>query len=152
MFNFLQPCGPLHARHSCPLLFPILLKLISLELVMDSNHLILCHPFLFLPLIFPSIRVFSNKSVLHIMWPEDWSFSISPCNEYSGLISFSIDWFFLLAIQGALKSLLQRHCSKASIFWCSAFFMVQFSLPYMTTGKTTALTRQNLMTKWCLCF
>ena len=103
----------------------------SIELVIPSNHLILCHPLL-LPSIFPSIRVFSNESVLHIRWPKYWrfSFSISPSNEYSGLISFRIDWFDLLAVQGTLRSLLQHHSSKASILWCSAFFMVQLSHPY----------------------
>ena len=115
----------------------------SIVLVLPSNHLILCHHLL-LPLsIFPSIRVFSNESVLHIRWSKHWSFSfsISPSNEYSGLISFSIDWFDLLAVQGTLKSLLQHHSSKASIFQHSAFFMVQLSHPYMTTGKAIALTR-----------
>ena len=120
-----------------------LLKLSSIELVMPCNHLILCHPLLLLPSIFPSIRVFPNKSLLRIRWPKYWSFSfsISPSNEYSGLISFRIDWFDLLAIQGTLKSLLQHHTSKASILWCSAFFLVQLSHPYMTIGKTIALTR-----------
>ena len=118
-------------------------KLMSIESVMPSNHLILCCPFLLLPSIFPSIRVFSNESVLHIRWPKYWSFSfsISPSNTYSGLISFRMDWFDLLAVQGTLKSLLQHHSSKASILWHSAFFIVQLSHPYMTTGKTIALTR-----------
>ena len=109
---------------------------------MPSNHLILCHPLILLPSIFPSIRVFSNESVLHIRWPKYWSFSfsISPSNEYSGLISSRIDWFDLLALQGTLKSLLQHHSLKASILWCSAFFMVQLSHSYMTTGKIIALT------------
>ena len=109
---------------------------------MPSNHLIPCHPLLLLPLIFPSIRVFSNESVLHIRWPKYWSFSfsISPCNEYSGLISFRMDWLDLLAVQGTLKSLLQHHSSKASILWHSAFLIVQLSHAYMTTGKTIALT------------
>ena len=132
-----------------------LLKLMSIEsLVMPSNHLILCHPLLLLLAIFPSIRVFSNESALCIRWPKYWSFifSISPSNKYSELISFRIDWFDLLAIQRTLKSLLQHHSSKASILQCSAFFMVQFSHPYMTTGKTIALTRWTLLTKWCLCF
>ena len=117
-----------------------LLKLMSIELVMPSNHLILCHPLLLLPSIFPSIRVFSNESALHIRWPEyySFSFSISPSNEYSGLISFRIDWFDILAVQGTLKSLLQHHSSKALILQLSAFFMVQLSHPYMTTGKTIA--------------
>ena len=117
-----------------------LLKLMSLELVTPSNHLILCRPLLLLPSIFPCIRVFSNKSALHIRWPKYWSFSISPSNEYSGLISFRIDWFDLLAVQRNLKSLLQLHNLKASILLWSAFFMVQLSHPYMTTGKTIALT------------
>ena len=114
-----------------------LLKLMSIELVMPSNHLIVYHPLLLLPSIFPSIRVFSDESALHIQWPKYWSFSfsISPSNEYSGLISSSIDWFDLLAVQGTLSSILQHHSSKASILWHSAFFMVQLSHPYMTTGK-----------------
>ena len=118
--------------------FQSLLKLMSIESVMLSNHLILCHPLPFLPSVFPSIRVFSNESVLHIRWPKYWSFSfnISPSSEYSGLISFRFDWFDLLAVQGTLKSLLQHHNSKTSILWCSAFFMVQLSYPYMTTGST----------------
>ena len=113
---------------------------------MPSNHLILCHPFL-LPSILPSIRVFSKGLVLHIRWPKYWSFSfsISPSNEYSGLISFKTDWFYLLAVQGTLKSLLQHHSSKSSILWPTAFFMVQRSHPYMTTGKTIALTRQTFV-------
>ena len=116
---------------------------------MPSNHLILCCHLLLLPSIFPSIRVFSNESVLRIMWPEyqSFSFSISPSNEYSGLISFRIDWFDLLAVQGTLESLLQHHSSKASILWCSAFFRVQFSHPYMTTGKTIALTKWTFVSK-----
>ena len=120
-----------------------LFKLVSIESVIPSNHLILCNPLLFLPSIFPSIRIFSNESVLHIRWPKYWgfSFSISPSNEYSGLISFRIDWFDLLAVQGTLKSLCQHHNWKASIFQCAAFFMVQLSHPYTTTGKTIALTR-----------
>ena len=126
-----------------------LLKLMSIELVMPSNHLILCHPLLLLPSVFPSIRVFSNESVLHIRWPKYWSFSfsISPSNEYSGLISFRIGWFDLLAVQGTLKSLLQHHSSKASILWHSAFVMVQLSQPYVTTGKTVALTRWTFLSK-----
>ena len=116
---------------------------------MPSNHLILCHPLLFLPSILPSIRVFSNELVLHIRWPKYWSFSfsISPSNEYSGLISFRMDWLDLLAVQGTLKSLLQHHSSKASILRCSAFFIVQLSLPYMTTGKTIDLTRRTFVGK-----
>ena len=115
-------------------------KPMSIELVMPSNHLILCHPLLLLPSIFPSIRVFSNESALRIRWPKYWifSFSISPSNEYSGLISFRMDWLDLLAVQGTRKSLLQHHSSKASILRCSAFFIVQLSHPYMTTGKTIA--------------
>ena len=126
-----------------------LLKLMSIESVMPSNHLILCCPLLLLPSIFPSIRVFSNKSVLHIRCPKYWSFSfsISPSSEYSGLTSFRIDWFDFLAVQGTLKSLLQHHSSKASILWCSAFFMVPFSHTYMTTGKTIALTRWTFVGK-----
>ena len=126
-----------------------LLQLMSIESVMPSNHFILCRPLLLLPSIFPSIRVFSNESVLHIRWPKYWNFSfnISPYNEYSGLISFRMDWLELLAIQGTLKSLLQCHSSKASILWCSAFFIVQLSYPYMTTGKTIALTRWTFVGK-----
>ena len=126
-----------------------LLKFMSIELVMPSKHLILCHPLPLLPSIFPSIRVFSNESVLHIRWPKFWNFSfhISPSNVYSGLIFFRIDWLNLLAVQGTLKSLLQHHSSKASILQCSAFFMVQLSHPYMTTGKTTALTLQTFVDK-----
>ena len=114
-----------------------LLKLMSTESVMPSNHLILCHPFFLLPSIFPSFRVFSNESALHIRWSKYWSFSfsINPSNEYSGLISFRMDWLGLLAAQGTLKSLLQHHSSKASIHWHSAFFTVQLSHPYMTTGN-----------------
>jgi len=121
---------------------PSLLKLMFLESMMPSNHLILCHPLLLLPSIFPTFRVFFSELVLLIRWPKYWSFSfsISPSNEYSWLISFRIDWFDLFAVQGTLKSLLQYHSSKASILWCSAFFMVQLSHPYMTTGKTIALT------------
>ena len=121
----------------------------SIELVMPLNHLILCYPLLLLPSIFRSFRVFSNESVLHIRWPKYWSFSfsISPSNEYSGLIPFRIDWFDLLTIQWTLKSLLQHHSSKASILWCSAFFIVQHLHPYMTTRKTIALTRQTFVGK-----
>ena len=114
----------------------------SIESVMPSSHLILCHPLLLLPAIFPSIRVFSNESTLHMRWPKYWSFSLSiiPSKEHPGLISFRMDWLDLLAVQGTLKSLLQHHSSKASILQCSAFFTVQLSHPYMTTGKTIALT------------
>ena len=126
-----------------------LLKLMYFELLMPSNHLILCHPLLLPPSIFPSIRVFSNESILHIRWPKYWSFSliISPSNEYSGLISFQIDWYDLLAAQGTLKSLLQHHSSKESILQCSAFFIVQLSHPFMNTGKNIVLTRQNFIGK-----
>ena len=125
-----------------------LLRLTSIKMVMPSNHLILCQPLL-LASIFPSIRVFSNESVLPIRWPKYWSFSfsISPSDEYSGLISFRTDWLDLLAVQGALRSLLQYHSSKASILRCSAFFMIQLSHPYMTTGKTIALTRRSFVGK-----
>ena len=121
----------------------------SIKSVMPSIHLILCHALPLLPSIFPSIRVFSNKSVLCIRWPKYWSFSfcISPSNEHAGLISFRIDWFDLLAVQGTLKSLLQQHSSKASILWCSAYFIIQLSHPYMTTGKTIALTRWTFVGK-----
>ena len=121
----------------------------SIELVMPSNHLILCHPILLPPSIFPSIRVFSNESVLHIRWPKYWSFiySISPPNKYSGLIFFRMDWLDLLSVQGTLNSLLQHHSSKASILWHSAFFTVQLSHPYMTTGKTLAWTRWTFVVK-----
>ena len=118
-----------------------LLKLMSIESVMPSKHLILCHPLLFLLSIFPSIRVFPNESVLPIRWPKYWSFSISPSSEYSGLISFRMDWLDLRSVPWTLKSLLQHHSSKASILWCSAFLMVQLSHPYVTTGKTIVLTR-----------
>ena len=116
---------------------------------MSSNHLILCRPLFLPPSIFPSIRVSSNESVFHIRWPKDWSFSfsISPSNEYSGLISFRMDWLDLLAVQGILKSLFQHHSSNASILQCSAFFMVQLSHPYMTSGKTIALTRRTFVGK-----
>ena len=125
-----------------------LLKLMSIKLMMSSNHLILSHPLLLLPhSVFPSIRVFSSESVLHIRWLKYWSFSISPSNEYSGLISFRIDWFDLLVIQGTLKSLLQHHISKASVLRYSTFFIVQLSHPYMTTGKTIALTRGTFVGK-----
>ena len=126
-----------------------LLKLMSIEQVKPSNHFILYGPLPLLPSIFPSIRVFSNESARHIRWSKYWSFSFSnsPSNEYSGLISFRIDWFDLLAVQGTLKSLLQHHSSKVSILQHSAFFMVQLSYPYMTTGKTTALTISTFVSK-----
>ena len=126
-----------------------LLKLMSIKLIMPSNHRILCHSLLLVSSFFPSIRVFCSESVLRIRWPKYWSFSfsISPSNEYSGLISFGMDWFDLLAVRGTLKSLLQHHSSKALILWCSAFFMVQLSHPYMTTRKTIALTRWTFVGK-----
>ena len=126
--------------------FQTLPRLMSIDSVMPSNRLILCRPLLFPPSIFPSIRVFSNESVLHIRWPKYWHFSISPSNEYSGLI-FRMDWLDLLAVQGTLKSLLQHHNSKASILRCSAFSTVQLSHPYMTTGKTIVLTRRTFVGK-----
>ena len=141
---------PSTAAHQASLSFTIsrsLLKFMFIESGMPSNHFILCLPLLFLPSVFPSIRLFSNESVLCIRWPKFWrlSFSISPSNEYSGLIFFRMDWLDLLAVQGTLKSLLQ-HCSlKASILQCSAFFMVQLSHPHMTTGKTTALTGRTFV-------
>ena len=124
-------------------------KLMSIESVIPSNHLILCCPLLFLHSIFPSIRVFSNESALCIRWPKYWSFSfnISPSSEHPGLISFRMDWLDLCAVPGTLKSLLQHHSSKASILWCSAFFIVQLAHPYMTTGKTIALTRRTFVDK-----
>ena len=131
-----------------------LFKLMSTESVMPSNYLIFCHPLLFSPSIFPSIRVFSNESVLLIRWPKYWrfSFSISPSTEYSGLISFRIQWLDLFAVQETLKNLLWHHSSKALIFWCSAFFMVQLSNPYMTTGKPLLWLDGPLLAKSCLCF
>ena len=132
-----------NARLSCPSLSPSLLKFMSIDSVMLSNHLILYCPLLLLSSILPNIRAFSKKSALCIRWPKYWNFSFSnrPSNEYLSLISFRIDWFYLLAVQGTLKSLLQHHSSKASILWCSAFFMVQLSHPYMTIRKAIALTR-----------
>ena len=140
MSNSLRP----QRQASLPII-QSLLKLRFNKSVMPSNHLTLCHPLLFLPSNFPSIRVFSNESVLHIRWPKDWSFSFSviPSKEHPGLISFRMDWLDLLAVQGTLKSLLQHHSSKASIRQRSAFFTVQLSHPYMTTGKTIALTRRT---------
>ena len=125
-----------------------LLKLMSVMSVMPSNHLILCHPLLLLPSIFPSIRIFSNEPALRIRWPKNWSFSfsISPSNEHSGLISLRMDWLDLLVVQGTLESLIQHHSSKESVLRCSAFFIVQLSHPYMTTGKTIALTRWAFVT------
>ena len=129
--------------------FQSLLKLMSIESVMPSNHFILCRPLLHQPSIFPSIRVFSNESALCIRWPKYWSFSfnISPSNEHPGLISFRMDWLDLLAVQGTLKTLLRHHSLKASVFWHSTFFIVQLSHPYMTNGKTIALTRQTFAGK-----
>ena len=133
--------------------FPVLQYLLEFAQTYDAihpfNRLILCHSLFLLPSIFPIIRVFSNESALHTRWPKYWSFSfsISPSNEYSGLISFRMDWLDLLAVQGTLKSLPQHHSSKASILWCSAFFIVQLSHPYMTTGKTIALTRWTFVDK-----
>ena len=145
----LFPHGLQHTRLPCPSPSSSLLKLMSIKSVMPSNRLVLCHPLLLLPSIFPNIRVLFNKSALHITWPKYWSFSfsISSSNEYSGLISFRIDWFDLLAVQGTLKSLLQHHNLKASILWCSAFFIVQLSHSYMTIGKTIALTRWTFVGK-----
>ena len=149
MFDSLWPHDLQHARLPCPSPLPESAH-IHVHWVGDaSNHLILCHPLLLLPSIFPSTRVLSNESVLRIRWPKYWSFSfsISPSNEYSGLISFRMDWLDLLEVQRTLKSLLQHHSSKASILWHSAFFMVQLSHPYMTTGKTIALTRRTFVGK-----
>ena len=144
---FATPCTAAH-QASLSINSQSLLKLMPIELVMPSNHLILCHPLLLHP-IFPSIRVFSNESDLPIKGTKYWSFSfsISPSNEYSGLTSFRMDWLDLLAVQGTLKSLLQHHSSKVSIFQCSAFFIVQLSHPYVTTGKSIALTRQTFVGK-----
>ena len=143
---------PRTTAHQDSLSFTIswsLLQLMSIESVMPSNHLILCSPLHLPPSIFSSIRIFSNESVLCIRWPKYWSFSfsINPSNEYSGLISFRVDWIDFLAVQGTLKSLLQHHSSKASSLRCSAFFTVQLSHPYMTTGKTIALTRRTFVGK-----
>ena len=142
MSDSLRPHGPQHQASLSITNSQSLLKLMSFKSVMPSNHLILCRPLLLLPSIFPSVRVFSNESVLHIRWPKYWSFSFSNSlsNEYSGLISFRMDWLDLLPVQRNLKSLLQHHSSKASILWCSAFFIVQLS-------KTTALTRQTFVSK-----
>ena len=145
-------CDPWTAAHQASLFITnswTLLKLMSIESVMPSNHLILCHPLLLPPLIFPIIRVFSSESLLCITLPKYWSFSfsISPSNKYSGLISFRIDWLDLLAVQGTLKSLLQHHSSNASVLQCSAFFIVQLSHSYMTTWKTIAVTRGTFVGK-----
>jgi len=148
MSNSLRPHELQHARPPCPSPTP-LPKLMSIDSVMPSKHLILCCPRLLLPSMFPSIRVFSYESALCIRWPKYWrfSFNISPSNEHPGLISFRMDWLDLLAVQGTLKSLLQHHSSKASILWNSVFFVVQLSHPYMTTGKTIALTRRTFVDK-----
>ena len=149
MSNSLQLHGLQHARLPCLTISRSLLKLMSVELVMPSNHLILCHLLLLLPSIVPSIRVFSCELALRIRWPNYWCFnfrSVLPMN-IQGLISFTIDWLDLLAVQGTLKHLLQHHSSKASILWHSAFFMVQLSHPYMTTGKTITLTIQTFVAK-----
>ena len=148
---------PWAAAHQGSLSFTIsqsLLKLMYIKSVMPSNHLILCHPLLLLPSVFPSIRVFSSESILCIRWPKYWSFnfSISLSNEYSGLISFGIDWFDLLAVQGTLKSILQHHSLKASILQRSAFFMIQLSHPYLTPGKTIAVTIRTFVRKVMSCF
>ena len=148
MSDSLWPHALWHARLPCP--SPFLLEFAQTHVhwvMMPSNHLILCCPLLLLPSVFPSIRVFSSESVLHIKWPKYWSFSfsISPSNKYSGLISFRMAWLDLLEVQGTLKSLLHHQSSKTSILLCSAFFRVQISHPYMTTGKTTALTGQTLL-------
>ena len=143
-------CNPWTVAYQASLSFIItqrLLKFTSIESVMPSNHIVLCCLLLLLPSVFPSTRVFSNESVLCIRWPKYWTFSISPSDEYSGLVSFRNDWFDLLAFQGTLKSFLQHHSSKASILWCSAFFMVQLSHLYMTTGKTIALTIWTFISK-----
>ena len=139
----LRPHELQHARPPCPSPTPGVPRPTSIESVMPPSHLIPCRPLLLLPPIPPSISVFSNESTLRMRWPKYWNFSISisPSNEHPGLISFRMDWLDLLAVQGTLKSLLQHHSSKASVLWCSAFFTVQLSHPYMTTGKTIALTR-----------
>ena len=149
MSDSLPPHELQNARHPCSSPNPGACSLMSIESVMPSNHLTLCCPFLYLPSILPSIRVFSNELVLWITWPKYWSFSfnINPYNEYSGLISFTIDWCDLLAVQGTRKSLLQHHSSKASILQCSAFFILQLSHLYTTTGKTIVLTIQTLVSK-----
>ena len=150
MSDSLQPHGLQHARLPCPLPSPrACSSSLSSESVIPSSHLVFCHTLLLLPSVFPSIRVFSKESALQIRWPKYWSFSfsISPLDEYSGLISFRIDWFDLLVVQRTLKSLLQHHSSKASILRCSTSFIVQLSHPYLTTGKSKALTRQTIVNK-----
>ena len=143
--SYLTLCDPIDPIARLPLSFTIyqsFLKLKCIVLVMPSNHLLPCHPLFLLPQVFPSIRVFPNESALCIRWPKYWSFSVSPSNEYSGLISFAIDWFDLFAVQGTLKSLFQHYSSKALVIRCSAFFMGQLSHPYMTIGKTIVLTNR----------
>ena len=149
MSDSLRPHESQHTRPPCPSPTPSLPKPMFIESVMPSNHLILCHPLLLLPPILPSIRVFSNESTLHMRWPKYWSFSlsISPSKEHPGLISFRMDWLDLIAIQGTLKSLIKNHRSKSSILQRSAFFTLQLSHPYMTTGKTIALTRRTFVGK-----
>ena len=149
MSDSLRPHEPQRARPPCPSPTPRVYPNPCPSSQMPSNHFILCYPLLLLPSIFPSIRIFSNESALHIRWPKYWSFSfnISPSNEHPGPISLRMDWLDLLAVQGTLKSLLQHHSSKASILPCSAFFIVQLSYPYMTTGKTIALTRRTFVGK-----
>ena len=144
---FVTPWTAAHQASLSIIISWSLLKLMSIKSVMPSNHLILCRPLLLSPSIFPSIKVFSSESVLHIRWPKFWSFSISPSNEHSGLVSFRMDWLDLLAVQGTLKSLLQQHSLKASILQCSALFTVQLSHPYMTSGKSIALTRWTFVDK-----
>ena len=147
--DLLRPHEPQHTRPPCPSPTQSSPKLMSIESVMPSSHLILCHPLLLLPSIFPKIRVFSNESALHIRWPKYWSFNfnISPSSEHQGLSSFRMDYLDLLVVQGTLKSLLQHHSSKTSIIQCSAFFVFQFSHPHMTTGKNIALTRWTFVGK-----
>ena len=149
MSDSLQPHEPQHARSPSPSPTPRVYSNMSIESVMPSSHFILCHPLLLLPSIFPSIRVFSHESALHIRWPKFWSFSfsINPSNEHPGLVSFRMDWLDFLAVQETLKSLLQHHSSNASILLHSAFFVVQLSHPYMTTGKTIVLTRWTFVDK-----
>ena len=154
MSNSLQPHGLQHIRLFCPSLSPSLLKFMSIPLLILSDHLILWCSLLLLPSTFPSIRVFSNESALHMMWPEYWNFnfSISSSNKYSGLISFRVDWFDLFTVQGTLKSLLQHHCLKALILWHSAFFMVQLSHFTWLLEKSYIWLYEPLSAKWCFCF
>ena len=149
MSDSLQPHGLQHTRLPCPSPTPRACSNSCPLSLMPSNHLILCHPLLLLPSIFPSIRIFSNELVICIRWPKyrSFSFNLSPSNEHSGLISFRMDWLDLLAVQGTLKGLFQHHSSKAPVLWCSAFFIIQLSHPYITTGKTIALTRWTFVDK-----